>query len=327
VSGSPSSSTGCATQLLSASPLAVFDGADFFWSASLSAYDQAGVPILGGIAVSAPEFADTNSVRFYGGALSGLPGLAQYAGQTLHAKKVSVIYYPALPGGTVPYANYIKPVLQHFGVTDVTAVAGNPASSDMSTALAAANQNNPDAIIAIALPNQCPSAIQVHQQQAIQAKLMLVADCSDPHTLGTVGSAANGVIFGYQELAAPSPDSKSNPDIQAFQKAMKKYAPNALLDETAQNGFTQAWDAWQVLNAAPESALNSGSALIAAFKATKNEHNFMGHQYTCNGTQVPGAPAVCDAHSRIYIVENGQLKDVLHNWVNGSPFVTAPASP
>jgi branched-chain amino acid transport system substrate-binding protein len=97
VSGSPSSSTGCATQLLSASPLAVFDGADFFWFASLSAYDKAGVPILGGIAVSAPEFADTNSVRFYGGALSGFPGLAKYAGEVLHAKKVSVIYYPALP--------------------------------------------------------------------------------------------------------------------------------------------------------------------------------------------------------------------------------------
>jgi ABC-type branched-subunit amino acid transport system substrate-binding protein len=209
-------------------------------------------------------------------------------------------------------------------VTTITPIAGNPASSDMSTSLAAANQNNPDAIIAIALPNQCPSAIQVHQTQAIQAKLMLVADCSDPKTLSTVGSAANGVIFGYQELAAPSPDSKGNPDIQTFLKAMKKYQPSSLLDETAQNGFTQVWDTWQVLNAAPASTLNSSASVLAAFKATKNAHNFMAHPYTCDGNQVPGAPAVCDANSRIYVVQNGQLKDVLHNWENGSPFVTAP---
>ena len=325
VTGSPGSSIGCATQLLSQKPVAVFSGTDFFWVAALSAYTQAGVPILGGIATSYPEYQDTDAVRFYGGGLSGFPGLARYAGQVLHAKKVSVIYYPNLPGGSLILDNDIKPVLQKYGVTTVVGIPGNPASSDMTTPLAAANQNNPDAIIAIALPNQCVSAIQVHKTQAIQAKLMLVADCSDPTTLGTVGAAADGAFFGYQGLAAVSPSAQKDPDVKTFLKAMKKYSPNTLLDETAQNGFEEVWDTWQVLNAAPASTLDSPSAVLAAFKAVKNQHNFMGHPYTCDGNQVPGAPSVCDANSRIYMVKNGKLVDVLKTWENGSKDVTVPS--
>lgn len=326
VSGSPSSSIACATQVLSQKPVGVFFGIDFFAQASLPAYAQAGVPLLGGIPTSYAQFQDTNGSYFYGGGLSAFPGLARYAGQVLHAKKVSVIYYPALPGGALLLNNDIKPVLQKYGVTTVVGIPGNPGSSDMTTSLAAANQNSPDAIIAIALPNQCVSAIQVHKTQAIQAKLMLAADCSDPKTLATVGSSAEGVIFGYQQLASDGTTAGKNPEIQAYLKAIKKYEPSTLLDETAQNGFAEVWDVWNVLNAAPASALDSPSSVKAAIKATKNAHNFMGHPYTCDGNQVPGAPAICDAHVRIFVVKSGKLVDVQNNWIDGSKDVTIPAS-
>jgi branched-chain amino acid transport system substrate-binding protein len=324
VSGSAASSIGCATQLLSQNPLAVFNGIDFFWFASLSAYSQAGMPVLGGIPTSQPQYQATNSAFFYGGGIAGYTGLAKYAGQVLHAKTVALLYDSTVPGNSLYLTNYVGPVLKKYGVHDVYVTPAPAASSDMTTPLAAANQRNPDAMIAFSVPTQCLSAIRAHQSLAIHAKLMLAADCSDPKTLATVGSAANGVIFGYQQLASNSPSVSANPEVQTYLKAMKKYAPNALLDETATNGFTEIWDAWEVLNSAPPSALGSPQALFAAFKAAKNTHNFMGHPFTCDGLQVPGAPAVCDAHSRIYVVKDGKLVDALNTWENGSNDVLAP---
>jgi branched-chain amino acid transport system substrate-binding protein len=324
VTGSPGSSIGCATQLLSQNPLAVFNGIDFFWFASLSAYSQAGIPVVGGIPTSQPQYQDANSAFFYGGGLAGFTGLAKYAGQVLHAKTVALLYDPSVPGNSLYLTNYVGPVLKKYGVRDVYVTPAPAASSDMTTPLAAANQRNPDAIIAFAVPTQCLSAIKAHQSLAISGKLMLAADCSDPKTLATVGSAANGVIFGYQQLASNGPTANSDPEIRTYLQAMKKYAPNALLDETATNGFTEIYDTWQVLNSAPASALDTPRALFGALKATKNAHNFMGHPFSCSVQQVPGASALCDANSRIYIVKNGKLADELNTWVNGSKDVIAP---
>src|SRR5262249_18491357 len=123
--GSPDSTIGCATELLSPNPAALFGGFDIFAPAGLPTYAQSGIPILGGGAVTVPELTMASSVRFTGWVVSGFTAMPLYAAKTLKAKKVAVITYPDVPGGRIPYENYIKPVLEKNGVKDVTNVAAS----------------------------------------------------------------------------------------------------------------------------------------------------------------------------------------------------------
>ena len=57
--------------------------------------------------------------------------------------------------------------------------------------------------------------------------------------------------------------------------------------------------------------------ILAAFKTGKATHNFMGHDYTCDGKQLAGAIAICNAYEQIRQVKGTKVT------VAQADFVTA----
>jgi branched-chain amino acid transport system substrate-binding protein len=312
--GSPETSTQCANQLLEKSPLAIIGGVDFLSLTALPIYEQANMPILGGAAITPPEQTSPVAVRFTGWPRAALPVQALYAAKNLRAKKVAIVF-PEFPPARTAVEQYVKPVLQANGVTDITEATGSQTQSDWTPTFSAAQNSDPDAILSVSDPTQCLAMMQARQSLAIEAPLLMVADCSDSATLKNAGAAAEGVYFVYQSL----PPTSSNKDVKTFLKAMKKYAPKGTpITEVTSLGFAQVMNIRAVLNAAPESILSDSSAVLSAFKATKDQPNFGAHPYTCDGQQVPGAVAVCDASARVIQVKNGKIVDVGKKWFNGA---------
>jgi branched-chain amino acid transport system substrate-binding protein len=72
-----------------------------------------------------------------------------------------------------------------------------------------------------------------------------------------------------------------------------------------------------MLNKLPASKLNTRS-ILAAFKSGANHHNFLAHPYTCNGKQLPGSTAVCNAYQLIKQVKNGKIVTISKRWITGA---------
>jgi branched-chain amino acid transport system substrate-binding protein len=324
VHGSPETTLSCATKLISAKPAAIFGGFDFFSTSAIPTYEQSGIPVLGGTAIFVEEQRMKTAVRFTGWVLSEHPAEAKYIAKNLKAKTVAVVAFPDLPGGRVAFENDIKPVLEKYGVKKAVLIPGNLAATDVTPAMAAANEINPDAIIYISIPTQCVSAMQAHQSLGIKAKLFLTDTCDSPEILARAGAAAEGVYFGHQGYAANSNDANQE-DVKLFRKVMRKYGdPKTPITGVTQDGFRQVMNVWEVLNAAPATTLDSGEAILAAFQATKNQHNFMAHQYSCSIEQVKDSPAVCDAHALLYVVKNGKLVRVHKGFLDGYQDIIPP---
>jgi hypothetical protein len=60
------------------------------------------------------------------------------------------------------------------------------------------------------------------------------------------------------------------------------------------------------------------TTIVAALRATNNMPNMLGHPYTCNGQQLAGEPAICNAYERVWQYNNG-------NFTAASPYIRLPA--
>ena len=62
--------------------------------------------------------------------------------------------------------------------------------------------------------------------------------------------------------------------------------------------------------------------ILAAFKTGKAEHNFMGHDYTCDGKQLAGASGICNAFEQIRQVKGASISVASQEFVTAGSFYT-----
>jgi branched-chain amino acid transport system substrate-binding protein len=58
-------------------------------------------------------------------------------------------------------------------------------------------------------------------------------------------------------------------------------------------------------------------SILGAFKDGQSHPNFLAHDYTCNGKQLPGNTAICNAYQKIKQVKGGKVATV-SDWVTGA---------
>ena len=104
--------------------------------------------------------------------------------------------------------------------------------------------------------------------------------------------------------------------------SVQKYGPSDLaLDSIAQAGFSSVINIQAALNGVK--TLDTQS-ILAAFKGGRNHPNFLAHEYTCDGQQLPGNTAVCNAYQKIKQVKGGKVNTVSQDWVTGADLYTPP---
>jgi len=313
--GTPEGSSTCANKLLADNPVAFLGGADFGAYASLPIIEKAGLAYLGGSPLTSAEFASKSSVQFSGFSAGALPALAVYAADVLHAKNVAVINV-ILGGGTSTAQRYVLPVLKARGITNVHVIDVQPSTVDYTSAIAAANQTKPDAIIAVINPQSCVSIYKAHQTLSVQAKIVVPGACISQGILAAAGAAANGA---YGDLGF-EPYDGSSADAKTFLHIIKTYAPPTIaLDDFAGAGVNTVMNIATMIKAVGADNLSTPK-ILSYFQDGMMHPNFLAKPYTCDG-KTPTAPALCNAAQMFYQVAGGKAQLTSTTWYDGSPYL------
>ena len=317
--GTPSSASSCATQVLQHNPVAIIGGADLATSASVPLFVQAGKPYLGGVAFAGPENTSPLSFQFNGGDTGDWAVMAMYSVQTLHAKNIAIIYPEN--GVAVTAAELAKEVAVNMGLkaANIPLIGQSATAPDSTPAMEAAERNRPTVIIGITTGTQCLSLAQAHQELGIQAPLILPGGCMSSTQIMDGGSSYQGVLS--ENGAAPnSPQWASNPQILTFLRALQMYSPTTSSTGFASEGFQTVMDIRQVLDTIKGPITTA--AIIAAFRNTTNETNWIGPNYDCKAPPIKAVPALCTIAGEMYKVENG-VNTLVSGWLNPGPYITS----
>lgn len=308
----PESSIGCANGFVQTGKVAVISGLDYGADGSVPILERAGIPYLAGLPVQPTELTASNAFSFIGATPGTISALSRFVAEELKAKKVSFLYLD-VPAAQVAIEGFAKPVLTKLGVTDVTGVAESPTAADFTPALTKASQGDAEAIIVLFGGESCAKVMQASAILGIDTKRMIYPlTCSSKQQLDAGGAGAQGVVFDSPYLTTDADD----PDVKLFLSKMKEYAPDTLVGSSSQSGFASMMNLYAQLKKLDPANITPAS-VMAAFRATKDEHNFMAYPYTCDGKQAPGVPAICNAHERILKYENGEYTDIHGDWVEG----------
>lgn len=311
--GTPATSAACANKLLDQHPTAVAAGVDLGGDGAVPIFAKAGLAYIGGLPLSSTASTSKASIQFTGGLVAAYSGFAAYAVKALHAKKISIIY-TAEPAGQFALNAVLLPTLGALGVTDIKTVSQDPASVDWSSSIAAASSTNPDVIITTTPPAACVSVMKSHQALGSTAKLYVTGGCGAPPLIAAAGSSSEGV-YSVDDLQLPS--DVANTDVKLMLAIVKKYAPRNLpLDEPAQSGIGEIMNIWRVFKTIPSTKLTTAN-IFKAFRAGKNQPNFLAHPFTCDGKQARGAPGLCNVFVHVTVIHSGQFTLADPKWWRG----------
>ena len=290
--GQPSTSQRCANQILGQNPVAIIGGADTGAPGAIPVWERKNLAYLGGVPFTPVEQNYKNAVIFSSVSTGDNAAASVYAAKTLGAKSAAVIYTSDTQG--TASGNIIISTMKNAGIAKVTKIALPPTSSDVSSAVAAALGAHPD-VVYVDAPAACPNVLKSLKQLGNKAKVFGVDPCTSPKAIQGAGGGADGMYF-----ASPTLDAFSNtPETQLYLAALKKYAPaDIALDSLSAMGFQTVINVEAALGTFTSAQLTTAK-ILAAFKTGKPEHNFMGHDYTCDGKQLAGATAICNAFEQI----------------------------
>ena len=307
--GTPPTSARCATQLADKHPAFILGGADTGGPGSFTVWKRADLAVIGGIPFTPVESNAPNAAQFISVSVGDNAAASTYAVQKLGVKKAAVIYTDDTQGKFTGLG-VIANVLKTLGV-DVKTVPVAPNASDFSAAAASAIQSSPD-MVYVNSPNACPGILKALKSVGNQAKIFGIDPCTSPPALKAAGAAAEGLYFAqpFDSLDSGTPDAK------LMLAVVQKYGPKDLaLDSIAQAGFGSVMNVQAALDSVK--TLDTKSVL-AAIKNAKANPNFLAHEYTCDGKQLPGSTAVCNAYQKMKQVKGDKVITVDDQWVSGA---------
>jgi branched-chain amino acid transport system substrate-binding protein len=313
--GQPSTSARCAGQMVDKKPTAILGGADIGAPGAFPVYARADLAYLGGIPFTPVESNAPNAIQFYSISIGDNAAASKYAAEDLGVKKASVIYTDDTQGKATGLG-VIVPALTKAGV-DVKSVPVAPSAADFTSVAAAAIQSGPD-MVYVNSPNACPGILKALKSVGFSGKLFGIDPCTSPQALDTAGDAAEGLYFAQP---FESMDSGTD-DANLMLAALGKYGPKDLaLDSIAQAGFSTVMNIQAALDGVSDLSTKN---ILAAFKDGQAHPNFLAHEYTCDGKQLPGNTAVCNAFQKIKQVKAGKVTTVSSDWVSGADLYTPP---
>ena len=312
--GQPATSARCANQLLNDHPVAILGGADTGAPGAIPVWQRAKLAYLGGVPFTPVESNYPNAAIFDDVSVADNAAASVYAYKTLHAKTAAIIYTSDTQGTSVA-DNVIAPVMKNVGFTKITKVPVPPTATDVTSAVAAAIGAHPD-VVYIDDPNSCPQVLSSLKQLGSTAKVLGVDPCTSPPAIAAANGGATGMYYSSPVLAPDAGTTQSD----LYLAVLKKYAPKTIaLDSLTAMGFATVMNVQAALAHFTSAQLKTAK-ILAAFRDGSNHPNFMAHPYTCDGKQLAGATAVCNAFQQIRQVQGTKIVVADPNWVTAGPY-------
>jgi branched-chain amino acid transport system substrate-binding protein len=310
--GQPATSANCANQILAKHPLLILGAADIGDVGSFTVWNRNGLPYIGGPPFTPVESNAKNAAIFISLTVADNAAAIEYAKNTYHVKKASVIYVDDTQGKYT--GDIIQNEMRNAGFS-VKAIPVSPTQADMSSAAASAISSGPD-LVYDETPSQCPAVLKALKSVGYSGHIGGIDPCTSPPALASAGTAANGLIFAQPFYSVDS----GQPGANLALSILGKFAPkNIALDSPALSGLGAVINIQKTLSGL-KGKLTSQS-ILSAFTSGSNHPNFLAHAYTCDRTQVPAQAASCNGWMLVKQVENGHIKTI-SNWVDAARLYT-----
>lgn len=314
--GSPESSTACANEMVERRVVAVLGGVDLGSAAALPVLTAAGIPYVGMTPLLPSDFTTKGAFTLDPGGL-GIAASAAYAVDELDADTVAVLHDDSPQGRQLAEA-FVRPVLAKRGLQGdaVKLVAEKQDAADLSPALAAATQGEPDAVIVVFPPPACSRIMRAVGALGVKAQMLYIGRCGDPATLKAGGAGADGAYFFSSILNIDAhPD---DPEVRLYTAKLQEYGKRGA-DQASYDvarGFATTMTLYRRLSTLKPEEVTAPS-VSAALAGAVDAPAFMGHPYSCDGRQaIPRFISVCNTHVRIYQFRGGRYRDAVGDWVS-----------
>ncbi|HWI71464.1 MAG TPA: ABC transporter substrate-binding protein [Baekduia sp.] len=285
---SPATAARCANQLIAAHPVAILGAADVGAPGAIPVYTRANVAYLGGTPLTPVPLKAPNSVQFWSLSYGDFAAAAIYGSKTLKIKSVAVISFNNATGEA--YNALILAAFKAAGITSIKKIPLSPTSPDPSPQAALVQSSGAEAAF-LAVPNGCGNVLKSLKSVGYTGKVIGIDTCAAPPVIKAAAGAADGMYFTSPFVL----QAGSSQQAQLFQAAMEKWAsPGTLIDSISTAGFATVMNVHDVLSKV--SGKLTTNAILKAFKSGSDHPNFLSHPYTCDGKQLAGAPAVCNAN-------------------------------
>lgn len=303
-------SQSCAQTLVQRGVVAVLGGIDITSNGSIPVLERNETPYVGGIPVNFDEMRSPISFQFSGGAPGAFVAFAEHAARVLGARRVVVAYgdYESIRASAIDYG---VRTLRRRGVEEITEIAFPITSTDFLPVLTKAKQADPDAIFLGAADSACAPAMKTSHELGLSAKLYLVGACAAPKIATSVGEdAVEGRIFNVE-----GPIDPQNREGQLYFAVTERYGdPNLPAQSAATVTFRSMMNLYALLDELGPDGI-SRQSLLELLRSTRKRPSFNGHDYTCDGKQVPGLPALCAPQQILVERRSGAIVPV-SDWID-----------
>jgi branched-chain amino acid transport system substrate-binding protein len=294
--------TACANKLFQQDPLIIIPGPDAAALSVQPVFNDSGIPLIGGASFTPPEYSSSTRAMFNGFSASLFPAMVHFAVDKLHAKKVTTMSIDD-PTNTVIKSIFMDPIAQANGLPTPEFIGAPVGSADLTSSVAAALDTKPDVLLPFGLP--CQPFFQAYQSLGSHVPVILPDNCGDQDTLRKAGTQADGMYF--ISLYTDPRISPNNKDVKIYTKQMKKHAKKAADTDFSRAGFGTIMNIYGLLNSADPNTLTH-NGVLASFKGTTSQPNFLNTPYSCAAPPVPQYPAICAGSAFLMHQVNGKLK-------------------
>ena len=316
---SPERSSSCSQEAVQAGVVAVAGGIDVLGT-GINVLDENGIPYVGGIPVSTLSATSPVSFQFSGGTWGAVVGDVYYAARRLHAKRISIVYGEF--GAIADAAQLGARVGRSLGL-DVKLVSMPIITSDYVGPLTAATEDEPDAIVALVADTGCAPVYQAVHDLGITADVFYTGACVAPKIIEAVGAdKVEGSYFNVEgPVSGADGHGTPDPDTELYGYIVAKYGQGLEPQSAATvafRGFVNLWVAMKEIGGDRVTA----SRLLRHLRASRHHRSFMGHDYTCDGAQLPGQPAMCAPQEIVVRFHQGAISAV-STWIDVPAIVAA----
>lgn len=299
-------STACGQRFAEQDVAAVLGGIDIFGNA-VDVLAANGIAYVGGIPVSSQSVTAPTSFQWSGGTWGAAVAFADYATTELGAESVSIVYGEF--GSIAASADYGRQVLESRGVA--TQMVPYPiVTTDLTSPLTAVASTNPDAVVVLAADTGCKAAFDAVRTVGITAPVFYTGACAAPNIVNSV--PAEATAGAYFNVEGPVSTTNPTPDFTLYAEVLAAYAPDVNPVGAATVSFRSFMNLYAVL-----SGLDTvdADAVLGSLRAQRDTASFMGHPYSCDGTQMAGVPAMCSPQQIMVRLVDGEVTQI-SDWID-----------
>lgn len=305
---SPESSQACAQELVLEEVVALVGGLDVLAHGALPVLEENGLPIVGGIPAGLAEQRSPSSFAFSGGTAGGMAAFMKHAADQGYEK--AFIAYGDFESFQIASEEYGARVGESLGLD----VRTNPFplfGADYNRVLNDAKAFGAEAVVINAADAACVPVMQGFRDLGFEGTLYMFGACAAEEIIGAADGANIGVIFNSE-----GPPDQGDTEGEIFDLASNQYnTGNAQAAGTV--AFRGMMNLYAVLQELGGDNISSAGVVEILENAVDRE-SFWGHNYTCDGEQVPGLPSLCAPQQTLMTIDGDSQADLifLTDWID-----------